>query len=151
MGKLLTRSTLDLDEGWYFEDAYHSYSGRGYVYEWPNPNFPNMVCIHTDHLPNKEKIKIRKWIEHNIPDTIIFDILEMDYRVYYSERMDFWDNGREILNRWYRFFFENEETALLFKLTFSELISIPGKPHPDRPDDIKYMKDRRYETAGNNS
>lgn len=139
MGRLLNRKQLDLDAVWYFSDAYYSRNGGQdtYIYNWPSPTFPYCHCIHTDHLDNAKRIKVRRWIENNISDVVIYDILEMNYRRHYGERRD-WESGHDVTNRWMRFFFEDENTSLMFKIAFSDLIREPTKHHPDRPEDEEW-------------
>jgi hypothetical protein len=142
MGKLLRLVDIIGIETWYFEDAYFSHdSGTRdrYVYKWPSPNFPYSYYIHEEHLTNSAKIEIRRWIENIITDTVLIDEISYDYRRYYGESRD-WSNSYEVRNRWQRFHFENEHTALMFKMTFSNLIKQLIKHHPDRPGDEEWCK-----------
>jgi len=139
MGRLINRSQLDLNADWYFGDAYFSRSGGMdyWVYEWPNPSFLHCHHIHCDHLDNSKRIRIRKWIENNISDIVIYDTLEMDYRRHYGKSRD-WNSGHDVRNSWLRFFFEDENTSLMFKVAFSDLIREPTKHHPDKPEDEEW-------------
>jgi hypothetical protein len=139
MGKLVNQKELGLDPDWYFSDAYYArYDGNGrYNYAWPSPDFPHCHHINVDHLNNSEKIRIRRWIENNISDTVIYDYLDLGYRRHYGEDRD-WDSGFDIKNTWMRFHFEDKETALMFKMVFLNLINVPTKHHPDKPEDEEW-------------
>jgi hypothetical protein len=141
MGRLVDRTQLDLYENWYFTDSYYSRDGGKdrYVYKWPSPDFPYYHHIHLDHLDNEKRIKIRRWIENNISDLVIYDHLDLGYRRHYGESRD-WDSGYDVNNRWLRFFFEDENSSLMFKVAFSDLIKTPEKHHPDRPEDEEWCK-----------
>jgi hypothetical protein len=84
-------------------------------------------------------IKIRRWIENIITDTVIFDSIDWKYRRYYGERTD-WEHGSEVSNTWYRFSFEDEHTATMFAITFAHLIQKPTNHHPDRSEDEEWLK-----------
>ena len=140
MGRLLNLNDLDLDPTWYFSDARYSTEGRRYVYTWPNPNFPYLVYIHYDTLKymNDIRIKIRKWIETNISDTVIVDELDKNYRQFYTKDMN-WDRSYEVTNIWWRFSFEDKHSALAFSLAFADIVQPLTDWHPKYPDDEKYL------------
>lgn len=139
MGRLLSRAQLDLNADWYFRDAYWSRNGgnEAYMYQWPSNDFPHCHHMHYNHLDNEKRIRIRKWIENTISDTVIYDYLELNYRRHYGERRD-WDSGHDVSNKWMRFFFEDANTSLMFKMSFADLIREPTKYHPDRPEDEEW-------------
>lgn len=135
MGKLVTRANLEPDPSWYFSDARYSWEGKKWIYQFPSRDFLYYVAIHNDDLAkyNDRKIAIRRWIEHNVNGTVIIDELDKRYRVYYSEKHT-WQESYEQSNTWWVFYFEHEENALLFKLTFSEYVSKITDLHPKRND-----------------
>ena len=147
MGRLLTLEDLDADPSWYFSDAHYSIDARRYVYKWPSPDFPHQVSIHSDDLSKYKdrKIKIRQWIERQLSDTVIFSIVDKNYRIYYGEKWD-WDHSYERRNNWYVFYFEDEHSAMTFRLAFSELVKEMTDLHPDGGDEYEktsyYKKDR---------
>ena len=147
MGRLITLEHLDIEPTWYFSDAHYSIDARRYVYKWPSPDFPYCVAIHSDDIRiyGDRKIKIRRWIEQTISETVILSIIDKGYRVYYGEKRD-WDSSYERKNDWYAFYFDDEHSATMFRLTFSELVKEITDLHPDREDEYEktsyYKKDR---------
>jgi hypothetical protein len=154
MGKLITLSDFHcsrdrripvIDASWYFSDAYWSGESNQYLFNWPSSDFPHAVHVHDDKLgrgygnSKKERVRIRKWIEWSIPDTVIIDTVENRYRKYYGKDYE-WDRSYDVDNSWSRFSFENGESATMFALAFSELVSTPQAWHPDRPEDEEYLK-----------
>jgi hypothetical protein len=140
MGRLVTLNTLGLDATWFFDDAYWVSSGPGsYKFDWPSKNFPHQFCMHKDNFQHiKRKSEIRKWIENTISDTVIFDSVDMDYKKFYGKSYE-WEKKYDIRNTWYRFSFENEHSASMFRLAFSDWIQPMSKWHPDRPQDEEYL------------
>lgn len=151
MGKLVLRSALDLGENWYFSDAWFDTSGRRWRYEWPSADFPHMVTMTADALDRTElSPKIRRWIENTITDTVIFDIQDLSYRKYYGEKYQ-WDKSYEVSNRWARFHFENEHTAMMFRLAFSEHVQEITNHSPKYPGDKEWCElapEEKYEKTG---
>ena len=95
--------------------------------------------MHRDKIQqNSHKLLIRRWIENTISDTVIFDTVDMSYKKFYGKSYE-WDKNYNIHNKWYRFSFENEHSALIFSLAFSELIQPMTKWHPERPEDEEYL------------
>lgn len=156
MGKLITlsvfysgrdRRTPDEDASWYFTDAYWSSDSDRYVFAWPSPDFPHSVFIHSDSLTrryqgdNKNKIRIRKWIEHLVPDTVIVSSVDYSYRKFYGDKFD-WERSYEIHNVWERFSFENAESATAFALAFSDIVATPTAWHPNNPEDKEYLEEQ---------
>lgn len=81
MGKLITITEAKQSAFWYFEDAGYNRC------IWPSKTFPHHVCIHADKINNTEsriRIQIRKFIENNLTDTVIYDIIEKDYYKFFS-------------------------------------------------------------------
>lgn len=136
MGRLLYRKDIGLEAEWYFSDAYYSRSGC--CYKWPSADWPHRFYIHDDKFASPEMVRLRKWIENTITDTVIVDSIEMDYRRYYGDDTD-WDREVAVRNKWVRFSFENEHTATMFAITFSDLIQKPTNHHPDRPEDEEWL------------
>lgn len=97
-----------------------------------------MISIHSDDLLNhkERKREIRRWIESKIDDVVIYKEIEKNYRVYYGEDRD-WDHSHERLNLWCCFYFEDEESALMFKLRFSEYITNLTDLHPTAKDEYE--------------
>ena len=97
MGRLVRLRDLGLDATWYFEDAYWTTSAAGsYQYAWPSKNFPYQLCMHRDEFQHaSRKLEIRRWIENLIPDTVIFDSVEMDYKKYYGKSYE-WEKKYDV-------------------------------------------------------
>ena len=135
MGKLITFDKARGDARWYFPDAV--FTGRDtYRFEWPNKAFPTGLAIHYDTLfppgDSSNAIRVRKWIESlAISGTVIYMEKDNSYRVYYTEINDY-DKSIQIQNRWYIFYFENEEDALAFKLAFSDIVIPLSNDHPTK-------------------
>lgn len=145
MGKLIARDNLVPDPTWFFPDAHYSWESRRWVYKWPSEYFPHMLAIHCDDIRSdpRRKTEIRKWIESNIDGTVIFELIEKNYRVYYNEDRD-WNYSFERTNHWIAFYFEDEGSALLFKLKFLGYIKDITNLHPTTGDE--YEKTSYYKT-----
>lgn len=139
MGKLLTISRLKGPDNdlavWYFKDAYYNpYStGQTYDFKWPSDDFPHFVAIHADDL-DLHRADIRKWIEQSTDSTVIFSTVDRSYRVYWSSdiKKRNWEHTSEIRNVWALFYFDDTETALSFKLRFSNLVREVSDDHPTK-------------------
>lgn len=129
MGKLIDKSLLFPSPAWYFEDAYLDHYNDHWRFAWPNPSFPYSVAIHSDKFNNKIAIEIRRWIEENVPNTVIHEILDKSYRRYYGPDRD-WDHSYEQSNRWRVLHFEDEHSVTVFRLKFSEYIQEVTDRHP---------------------
>jgi hypothetical protein len=148
MGKLLYLNELGLDATWYFTDAWLSTDARRYKFDWPSPDFPNMVTMHSDDIyrHNDRKIKIRKFIDSRVTGVVILDTVDYEYKKYYGKSWE-WDKYHTVSNTWYRYHFEDSESALAFSLTFNEWVRPITKWHPKRPEDEEYLalpEDKRY-------
>jgi hypothetical protein len=134
MGQLINKDDIH-NADWYFEDAYYSTEGRRYVYSWPNNSYLYSVSIHADDLNRTgKKPLLRRWIELNLQETVIFSRVDNTYHKYYGTNHS-WENSYEKVNQWFVFYFENEHSATLFRLAFSELVKTITKHHPDSPED----------------
>jgi hypothetical protein len=103
---------------WYFDDAYYSSDGCGTIHE-------------DDIVEQGSRSKIRRWVEQQITETVIYDVLNKSYRIFHTKEQD-WDRSHNVTNRWYRLWFENEESALAFKLKFGNIIKPIVDTHPTR-------------------
>jgi len=123
MGRLVYLRDLGLDARWYFPDAYYYAERREFVYAWPNPAYLHKVAIHSEDLNgiNDRRIAIRKWVEENLQETVICDILDKSYREFLDEEKS-WEHSYEVSNKWAVFYFDNELSASIFALRFSEWI-----------------------------
>lgn len=133
MGRLLEKDKLDLNAYWYFHDARFNSQARTYVYSWPNPSFPHQLYIHDDELINPLYIEIRRWVEQVATDAVIVSYHERNYRIYYGDDKRDFEKSYEVRNSWTCFNFESEETALLFKLRFSDKVKPITPWHPNQP------------------
>ena len=140
MGRLINIKEARDHAPWYFNDAYYSSDGRdGYRFNWPNGSFPHQLCIHNDDIQaTRLKTLIRRWIDNSISDTVIVDTIDLDYKKFYGKSYE-WEKRYDVSNRWYRFSFEDEHSATMFALAFSEYIKPMTKWHPDKPDDEEYL------------
>lgn len=118
---------------WYFEDAYYSADGRGtYRFTWPSPQFPFMVSVHEDDMITPTiRPQVRRWVEQQITETVIYDVFDKSYRIFYTKEHD-WNRSHSVSNKWYRLWFENEESALAFKLKFGDIVQTITDTHPTR-------------------
>lgn len=131
MGRLVYLADLDLDARWYFPDAHYVPERNIYSYEWPNSAYQYKAAIHSDDFDNHNdrRIEIRKWIEENIVETVICDVLDKSYRLYYHGELN-WKKSYQMPNEWVIFYFENEYSASIFSLRFSEWIKPITDEHP---------------------
>lgn len=122
------------DASWYSKDA--TWGHDSYVMAWPNESFPHHVSIIVDEFRKDPELKprIRRWVENNLSDTVIIDIIDKSYRVFYGRDHD-WDHSREVESKWMVFSFEDEHSATMFKLAFSDLITEVSDKHPHRKDE----------------
>lgn len=145
MGRLITLDNLIPDASWYFSDAYYSWDSREWCYEFPSNDYPFSSAIHSDILTRSLKMEIRKWIEVNVDDIVIFYTINKSYRVFYGEDRD-WQRSYEQSNPWSIFYFDCEETNLMFRLRFGEHIMEVTDLHPTTGDTYEktgyYKKDR---------
>ena len=132
MGQLITLANLEPNPAWFIDDAYCSWEGRRWIYNWPSNNFPHSVAIHSDRFEQKRlKSEIRRWIEINISSSVILNEVDKKYRVYYDEERT-WEHSFEQSNTWVVFYFENKEDAIMFGLRFSEYAQEITDLHPTR-------------------
>ena len=134
MGRLITLSELRsvsnrssvIDPTWYIEDTRLDYDSSKYVFNWPSISFPHKVAIHHDDLElNSNKIAIRRWIEINLHETVVCEIIDKSYRTYYTS-----DNWYQVKNLWRVFYFEDRDDATMFRLRFSNLVKEMTDKHP---------------------
>lgn len=123
MGTLIYRENI-IDPTWYFADV-HFDEGR-YVYEWPSKHYPFSEAINQSDLSGDLKIEIRRWIEKNIAEEVIYDLIDKTY--YHSTGPA--DTGRLVSNYWYNFYFRDSESVLAFKLRFGNVIKKITDKHP---------------------
>lgn len=139
MGKLCTlNEVMRVDRvDWYLPEA--PYGTR----RWPSPAFPHVVTIHYDTLyqATAKKIEIRKWIEEVLPPTtVVRTVIDKSYNRYWGPRKKY-DEGHKQDNRWVAFYFEDEHSAALFRLRFSEWVKGISEKHPDDNDPIRSPED----------
>jgi hypothetical protein len=120
---------------WYFADVYRPYGEDFYRFPWPNTAFPNMVAIHADEFKETDlRLHVRRWVELNLRETVIIEIIDKSYRKYYDEAEKDWDHSYEIKNNWYTFSFEDEHSATMFALRFADVVRPVTAKHPKRDD-----------------
>lgn len=144
MGQLITHSTATGVGHIYFKDARYSGDANRYLFQWPSPQYPTILSIHVSHTHSKYNgsngliVDIREWIEDNIQETIIMDVVNHTYKVVRKDvnSWDRWDRAIEVKNSWTRFHFRKDESALAFKLKFGEFISPVTEKSPT--DDYDY-------------
>jgi hypothetical protein len=91
------------------------------LYELPCPEFPHEVAFHRNVLEKNPRLHltIRKFVEQQLRDTVIVSHLSLPYYYEYQR----FANGYQITHGYDQFFFESEESAILFKLQFAEYIT----------------------------
>jgi hypothetical protein len=104
-------------------------------------SFPHQVCIHADNINNhpRTRIKIRRFIENNLSDTVIYDVIEKNYYKFFTEDRS-WDRKWDVSNSWVRFHFEEGDSATMFALAFSDLVQPMTAWHPKYPEDEEWLK-----------
>lgn len=155
MGKLLTQDQLTPDVSWHFTNAYWSSDKGRWMARHPDPSWPAMCAIHDDNFERSSynptpdlKQEIRRWIEASLPDNVLLDYKELDYQYYRGEYKG-WDSCWSMQNRYRLFYFESNESALLFKLRFSEVIVPVTYNHPKKHEpDMKRSDADRFERTG---
>lgn len=129
MGSLISLNDICGKESWFFTDAYYDayVTPSRYRYAWPSADYPIAITVHNDALTPPCKIKIRRWIETNTGNTVIFDEVDKSYRHYFDEKNCRYSN---VSNRWTRFNFDNNVDALAFRLAFFDIIEPITDMHP---------------------
>ena len=129
MGRLVYLHQLDLDARWYFPDAYYNVEKDRYRYPWPNLAYSNMVSIHEDTLKysGDRRIIIRNWVEQNLQETVIYDVIDKSYFKYFDNKMR---NGYEVSNKWSAFYFDNEHSTSIFTIRFCDWVMPITNTHP---------------------
>jgi hypothetical protein len=139
------------DRSWYFTDDCYEYINYNRVLKWPNPCFEYYSAINDRILEdNKIKIEIRKWIEQNANRTVITRMVNKSYRVYYGDKpgsntnlpYDMWEKSYDVKRIWMQFWFEEEDSALAFRLRFSDMITKMTERDEEHLD--KITENRRY-------
>lgn len=89
--------------------------------ELPCDEFPHEVAFDRKVLEKNPDLyrTIRKFVEHQLRDTVIVSYLSLTYYYEYQR----FANGYQIHHGYDQFFFESEESAILFKLQFGEHVT----------------------------
>lgn len=89
--------------------------------EMPCEEFPHEVAFDRKVFEKNPKLHltIRKFVEQQLRDTVIVSYLSLTYYYEYQR----FANGYQIHHGYDQFFFESEESAILFKLQFAEHIT----------------------------
>lgn len=137
MGQLLFEKDIT-NPPWYFEDAWYSSEDRRFIFPWPNQAYPHTVAMHENAvMANKSKPTIRRWIEQNLQETVIYSVVDNSYRKFYGKDHSY-QSGYEKRNIWLVFYFDNEHSAAMFKLAFADLARPITKHHPEYPEDEEW-------------
>jgi hypothetical protein len=143
MGQLLHVEDLKPDPSWHLQTARLAKDNRGnerWVFDFENePHLVDRCAIHQEvfnrnsDVPQNPRITVRRWIEHNLPDTVILHHQSMSYHYFYEYegRNRHYDSITERSHGYYFFGFESSASAILFRLTFSSMITTPNVFHPD--------------------
>ena len=146
MGQLLFLKDIT-NTPWYFKDVWYDSNTRIFRYSWPNEAFPHAVAMHEENVTDsKSKPEIRRWVERNLQETVIYSVVDNTYHKYYGKERT-WQQAHEIRNIWLVFHFEDEQSATLFKLAFSNLAAPITKHHPRYPEDEAWAKATPAERA----
>lgn len=129
MGHLVTLVEAAAKGDWYFSDARWTSEGGCYKFDWPSAEFPTHVGIHFEDAPPAVKVEIRKWVESTLSGTVIVDRLDKSY----TRNSDDWNKSYRVSNHWMRYHFEDEESAVMFRLRFSQYIKPITDEHPEWP------------------
>lgn len=141
MGKLVTRREIQDMAEWYFTDAYYCPSRQKYSYEWPSPDYPYHVYMYNSKYGNSPvpKVKIRRWIESALIEKVIMDDVDLSYTMYSNDERTY-DHSYNVANSWYRFSFQENESAIMFSLVFSEHVRSLTTHSPDWPHHEALLK-----------
>jgi len=84
----------------------------------PCDEFPFEAAMDTRVMEGNRdlQIAVRKFVEQQLRDTVIYSYLDLTYYYEYERG----SSGYQIDHGYDRFFFESEESAIMFKLHFSE-------------------------------
>jgi hypothetical protein len=67
------------------------------------------------------------------------DTVVKDYKRFYGKSYE-WDKHWDVRNTWNSFSFENDHSASMFALAFSEWVRKEATAwHPDKPEDEEYL------------
>lgn len=147
MGRLLSVNDLRPSPAWYLSRSYFSSESRNYVFDlYTDPAIAERLYFHSSHFNKKPQlyVDVRRWIERNIPDTVLLDVLDKSYRYYYGDFKS-WDRTYEKHHSYMVLCFEEHESALMFKLAFPQVSVEPSDLHPDSsPDEKVYDRFRGF-------
>lgn len=144
MGRLINLSKIKtqvdkqgLDASWYFPNArYNAYSGRG-LWEFDvETGFPFLLAIHFEEFKDKEKVRIRQFIERSLLGAVFYQYDDKSYSYVSSYKRE---NGRDkkfksnVQHGYHVFRFEEENDRALFMLRFGGETEMSER-HPDRSD-----------------
>ncbi len=125
---------------WFLQDAYWQNEGNGkFCFNlYSDPVIKGRCAIHDDSFAgsNELRIKIRQWISRMIPDTVIISEIDKSYRVYYGESSS-WEHSHDRRNKFMVFHFEEESSAIMFKLAFGEHVVPVTADHPKKDPEEK--------------
>lgn len=132
MGQLILKNDIGNHAAWLFKDAYYSPDKRGFAYSWPNPGYPYQITMHEARVYGRTTsravegilVDIREWIEDTLSESVLFDTVDRSYRITRKDakEWDRYDRSWKIENGYLRFHFRKEESAVMFKLRFGDLI-----------------------------
>lgn len=142
MGRLVKFNQLEPDPSWFFSTANYDHNLRQ---PWSNqtggwrcdleedPASAIRLYIHWDtldpsceYLATNRRIEIRKWIEHNLDETVILTSKNLEYRYYYhspSKKYSYQYHLHDKAHGYHVFIFESEAAAIQFKLRFGDIAS----------------------------
>lgn len=85
----------------------------------PNDNFPHVIHIHEDDIKGHH-YSIRKNIEA-LNGLVVMTMLDLRY--FYNWGRKYSDGGFQVEHKYHQFSFEDEASAVAFKLMFSNIIT----------------------------
>jgi hypothetical protein len=149
MAQLLTLAEVHENAYWYFSDAEYNPGNSRFSYKWPSANFPYHKHIHHTEFDGNLRVEIRRWMNRCAAgDVVIVDSVDNKYHKYYEGSQRRYEDSYNISNTWFRFSFEDENTALMFSLAFSEKVRPMTLHHPKHPEDEAWCKMTPRERLG---
>lgn len=137
MGRLIVPEQMTPDPSWYLDTAYWNRDGNRWQYRLDEDSkVHGGLRVHRDYFKEnlQHRIEVRRYVEQDLPDTVL--MTREDYGYNYT----YWYRGKDrygsdnLYSRdhgYYRFYFENPASVLLFKLRFSTIITDFHQLHPD--------------------
>lgn len=123
----------------YDPNTWYNSHTRSYSLELPNPVYQFELVLHCDQFESDNLfwVKVRQFVNRNLLSDVVVATKDLSYTVkqpYMSISGSRKYASTDVRNLWHRFFFDNEEEHMMFKLALpcrSEMTKL----HPDGKHD----------------